>query len=195
MPPVQSTMLALGTTAPDFTLPAPDGTVHSLESSSGESGLLVAFICNHCPYVKHVYEELARLGHELPSQGVGMACIMSNDVERYPDDNPEKMAETAAANGWSFPYLHDETQEVAKAYKASCTPDFYLFDSDHQLVYRGQLDDSRPNSGIPVDGAHLREAIGNLLMGEPPVKKQIPAMGCAIKWVPGKEPEYATATA
>lgn len=195
MPPVQSTMLALGTKAPDFSLSAPDGSMHSLDSCAGHAGLLVAFICNHCPYVKHVYEELARLGHELPSQGIGMVCIMSNDVERYPDDSPEKMAETAEANGWNFPYLHDEAQDIAKAYKAACTPDFYLFDAHKKLVYRGQLDDSRPNSPIPVDGTHLREAISNLLMGEAPVKKQIPALGCAIKWVPGNEPEYAGITA
>ena len=122
MPPVQSTMLALGTKAPDFELPAPDGSMHSLDACAGHAGLLVAFICNHCPYVKHVYEELARLGHELPSQGIGMVCISANDVERYPDDGPEKMAETAEANGWSFPYLYDQTQEIAKAYGVEWVP-------------------------------------------------------------------------
>ncbi len=191
MPPVESTMLAVGTAAPDFSLPGADGTTHTLASCMGESGLLVAFICNHCPYVKHVFEELTRLGNELPPQGLGMVGIMSNDIERYPDDGPEKMAETARANGWSFPYLLDEDQSIARAYKASCTPDFYLFDKSGKLVYRGQLDDSRPKSTIPVDGTHLRQAIGNLLMGEAPLKQQRPSLGCSIKWIPGQEPEWS----
>ena len=191
MPPVESNMLAIGTDAPDFALSAPDGAVHTLADCTGERGLLVAFICNHCPYVKHVFDELARLDRDLPPQGIGMVGIMSNDVANYPDDAPEKMGETAAANGWSFPYLHDADQAVAKAYMAACTPDFYLFDADRKLVYRGQLDDSRPNSDVPVDGASLREAIGNLLMDEPPMSVQRPSLGCSIKWIPGQEPDWA----
>ena len=195
MPPVQSTMLPIGTPAPPFSLPGADGTLHDLDGCFGESGLLVTFICNHCPYVKHIFEELTRLGAELPPQGVGMVGIMSNDVDRYPDDGPDKMAETAAANGWTFPYLLDRDQSIAKTYKAACTPDFFLFDGARKLVYRGQLDDSRPNSGIEVDGTDLRNAIGNLLMGEPPLARQQPSLGCSIKWVPGQEPEWFTTSA
>lgn len=194
MPPVNSTMLELGTPAPDFSLEAPDGSSHDLAACMGTSGLLVTFICNHCPFVKHIGEELARLGEELPAQDIGMVGIMSNDTERYPDDAPAKMLEAAATYGWSFPYLFDATQEVAKAYHAACTPDFFLFDGDGKLVYRGQLDDSRPDSGIPVDGRDLRDAVTSLLGGDPPAANQKPALGCGIKWVPGNEPAYVSAS-
>lgn len=185
-------MLELGTTAPAFQLNAPDGTSHTNETVMGSKGLLVCFLCNHCPFVKHVGEELGRLAAELPPQGIGMVGIMSNDIERYPDDAPDKMAVTATEYGWSFPYLHDATQEVAKTYHAACTPDFFLFDGSGKLVYRGQLDDSRPNSELAVDGTDIREAIAGLLNNEPPQSTQKPALGCGIKWVPGNEPEYAT---
>ena len=189
MPPVESTMLAIGTTAPAFSLPSADGTIHTLEDCVGPSGLLVAFICNHCPYVKHVFEELTRLGNDLPPQGVGMVGIMSNDIERYPDDGPEKMGETAQANGWTFPYLLDQDQSIARAYKAACTPDFYLFDGECKLVYRGQLDGSRPNSGMTVDGADLRKAVATLLSGEPALDAQTPSLGCSIKWKASGAPD------
>ena len=193
MPPVNSTMLAIGTTAPAFSLPSGDGTVHSLEDCVGPSGVLVAFICNHCPYVKHVFEELTRLGNDLPAQGVGMVGIMSNDIERYPDDGPEKMIETARENGWTFPYLLDQDQSIAQRYNAACTPDFFLFDGECRLVYRGQLDDTRPDAGTP-DGADLRKAVAALLSGEPPLEAQTPSLGCSIKWIPGQEPDWFATT-
>ena len=194
MPQVNSTMLDLGTTAPAFSLESHDGSIHSLETCAGPIGLLVTFICNHCPFVKHIGEELTRLGRELPAQGIGMVGIMSNDVARYPDDGPEKMALTAAEYGWSFPYLLDTTQEIARNYHASCTPDFFLFDGSHKLVYRGQLDESRPNSDVAVDGKDLRNAVSALIAGEAPASNQKPALGCGIKWVPGNEPTYVGAS-
>jgi peroxiredoxin len=190
MPPANSTMLALGTTAPEFALPAPDGSVHSLEDCMGDRGLLVAFICNHCPYVKHIFSELTALGHELPDLGLGMVGIMSNDIENYPADAPDKMAETAREQDWRFPYLVDASQEVAKAYTAACTPDFFLFDADHALVYRGQLDESRPNSETPVTGDDLRAAIAALTAGNAVAQEQTPSLGCGIKWIPGQAPAY-----
>ena len=190
MPPANSTMLPLGTIAPEFTLQAADGRTHELSECEGRHGLLVVFMCNHCPYVKHIYDELTKLGRDCSALGIGMVGIMSNDIENYPDDAPDKMAETAAANGWTFPYLFDADQSVAKAYTAACTPDFFLFDSSKALVYRGQLDDSRPKTDIPVDGKDLRAALDALAAGEPIPADQKPALGCGIKWAPGQAPAY-----
>jgi len=185
-----STMLPLGTPAPDFTLPDPDGHTVSIDDFAGKPALLVMFICNHCPYVKHVQSELARLAKEYQQRGVGVVAINSNDVDKYPDDRPERMRHEAARVGYTFPYLFDATQEVARAYKAACTPDFYVFDADRKLVYRGQMDDSRPESGIPVTGKDLRAALDAVLAGKPAPAEQKPSMGCNIKWKPGNEPEY-----
>ena len=185
-----STMLPLGTKAPDFSLPNIDGRQVSLSDFEGAPALLVVFMCNHCPYVKHVADALAQLAREYQQRGVAVVGINSNDAEQYPDDSPEKMAEEAAARGYTFPYLYDETQEVAKAYRAACTPDFYVFDKDRKLVYRGQMDDSRPDSGIPVTGADLRAALDAVLEGKPIPAEQKPSIGCNIKWKPGNEPDY-----
>ena len=148
------------------------------------------FICNHCPYVKHVADELARLGKDYQSRGVAVVGINSNDAQSYPDDSPAKMADEVRNRGYTFPYLFDPDQSVAQAYKAACTPDFFLFDKHRKLVYRGQLDASRPNSGVPVTGEDLRRALDRLLAGEPPLEEQRPSIGCNIKWVPGREPSY-----
>ena len=184
-------MLPLGTPAPDWKLPAPaTGQFHDLDGSMGEKGLLVAFICNHCPYVVHVMPELDRLFDGLPAEGVGVVAVNANDVEKYPQDGPDKMAELVAARGWKIPFLLDETQQVAKAYHAACTPDFYLFDRNRELVYRGQLDGSRPGNDVPVTGEDLREAIRRLLEGREGLSFQRPSLGCNIKWKPGNEPDY-----
>lgn len=185
-----STMLPIGTTAPSFTLKEADGQKVSLDDFASRQAVLVMFICNHCPFVKHIASELANLARDYQPKGVGIVAINSNDVAKYPDDAPEKMAEEKKLRGYTFPYLFDETQEVAKAYRAACTPDFFLFDGDMKLVYRGQLDDSRPDSGIPVTGKDLRAAIDALLTGEPIPEPQKPSIGCNIKWKPGSEPEY-----
>ena len=185
-----STMLPLGTQAPHFQLPNVDGRVLSLADVAGPKGTVVMFICNHCPFVKHVADELARLGHEYLRRGIGFAAISSNDVATHPADSPEQMVAEADERGYAFPYLYDETQEVAKAYHAACTPDFYLFDADRKLVYRGQLDPSRPGSDVPVSGRDLRGAIEALLAGKAPVAEQVPSLGCNIKWKPGNEPGY-----
>jgi peroxiredoxin len=178
-------MLALGTRAPEFELLDTVSERHvSYRDVEGEHGTLVMFLCNHCPYVKHVQEELARIGREFPDRGVGVVAISSNDVEQYPQDGPEAMRSEAAAAGYAFPYLFDETQEVARAYHAACTPDFFLFDADRRLVYRGQLDDSRPKNGLPVTGRDLRAAIEALIAGEPVPEEQTPSIGCNIKWKP-----------
>ncbi len=178
-----STMLALGTPAPDFSLPdAVSGGTVSLGDFKGNKALVVMFICNHCPYVKHVADELAAIGRDYGDRGVGLVAISSNDVANYPDDSPDKMKAEAEARGYTFPYLFDDDQSVAKAYDAACTPDFYVFDADQKLAYRGQLDDSRPNSGQPVTGADLRTAIDALLAGDQPSDDQKPSMGCNIKW-------------
>ena len=177
-----STMQPLGITAPAFSLPDGEGATHSLESVRGDKGTLVIFMCNHCPFVIHIAEELARLGQDYPDRGVSIAAISSNDVATHPQDAPDKMVETARAWELTFPYLYDESQEVAKAYDAACTPDFFLFDADDKLVYRGQLDDSRPDSGIPVDGRHLRAAMDALVADEAISDHQMPSMGCNIKW-------------
>ncbi|GIK19070.1 MAG: thioredoxin family protein [Leptolyngbya sp. PLA2] len=185
-----STMLTLGTPAPAFTLAdAVSGRTVSLADFSGRP-LLVMFICNHCPFVKHVRSELARIGREYGERGVGIVAVCSNDVEKYPDDSPAKMRDEARAAGYTFPYLFDAAQDVAKRYRAACTPDFFLFDKQHRLVYRGQLDDSRPSNGIPVTGRDLRAALDAVLKGQMPTVEQRPSIGCNIKWKPGNEPEY-----
>ncbi len=190
-----STMLELDTEAPDFALPDTEGNIITKEKFRGP--LLVMFICNHCPYVKHVADELARIGKDYLPKGVGIVAIMSNDVENYPDDAPDKMKAEKAARGYPFPYLYDETQEVAKAYTAACTPDFFLFDAGHKLAYRGQLDDTRPHriaSGQydardgAAHGKDLRAALDAVLAGKVPSGEQKPSMGCNIKWKPGREP-------
>lgn len=187
-----STMLPLGTRAPAFSLPNVDGKTVSLADLSGAKGLVVIFMCNHCPFVKHLRAELARFGRECQSLGLAVVGISSNDVASHPDDSPAKMAEEHRAAGYTFPYLYDATQEVAQAYKAACTPDFYLFDADQALVYRGQFDSSRPSNGQPVTGADLRGAIQALLAGQPPLQQQRASIGCNIKWIAGREPDYFT---
>lgn len=189
-----STMLPLGTPAPPFSLPdhgdAPGGKLISLDDFAGAPALLVVFMCNHCPFVQHVAGELAALGRDLAARGVAMVGINSNDVAAYPDDNPERMAEEAQRQGWTFPYLLDATQDVAKAYRAACTPDFYLLDGDRRLVYRGQLDASRPGNGVAVTGADLRAAVDAVLSGGQVSNDQRASLGCNIKWKPGNEPDY-----
>jgi peroxiredoxin len=183
-------MLPLGVDAPEFSLPATDGRMVSLESFPGAKGYLVMFICNHCPFVKHVRPALARLTRQFQSQGVGVVAISSNDAAKYPADGPERMKEEVAAAGYTFPYLYDESQEVAKAYKAACTPDFFLFGADRKLAYRGGMDASRPGNNIPVTGEELTAAVEALLAGKKPSADQKPSVGCNIKWKPGREPEY-----
>ena len=190
MAAVNSTMLPLGTKAPDFRLPDTAGKIVSRTDFEKSAALLVIFMCNHCPYVKHIRSELAKLGRDYVPRGVAMVGISSNDVANYPADSPEKMAAEAKAAGYTFPYLFDATQEVAKAYRAACTPDIFLFDKEHRLVYRGQLDDSRPGNGIPVTGKDLRTALDAVVAGKPPVSTQKPSIGCNIKWKPGNEPDY-----
>ena len=185
-----STMLPLGTEAEDFLLTNIDGRTLSFADVAGERGTVLMFICNHCPFVKHVANELAAIGYEYMPKGVGMVAINSNDVSAHPADSPEQMIHESEQRGYSFPYLFDETQEVAKAYGAACTPDFYLFDGNHKLVYRGQLDGSRPDSGVPVTGEDLRKAIDALLESRPLPQPQHPSIGCNIKWRPGNEPQY-----
>jgi peroxiredoxin len=184
-----STMLPLGTTAPDFELPdVVTGKTVALRDFEGADALLVMFICNHCPYVKHVREGLAQLGRDHADTGLAIVAISANDPDTYPDDAPERMAEESRDAGYTFPYLFDEAQEVARAYTAACTPDFFLFDRGRALVYRGQFDDSRPNSGIPVTGQDLRAAIDAVLAGQPVSEDQRPSVGCSIKWREGNEP-------
>ena len=183
-------MVPLGTKAPDFRLPDTDGNLVSLEDLQGASALVVIFLCNHCPYVKHIRGGLAQLGRDFVPRGVAIVGISSNDVANYPADSPARMVQEAKEAGYTFPYLYDESQEVAKAYRAACTPDLYLFDSDQRLVYRGQLDDSRPGNGLPVTGKDLRQALEAVLSGKPVVSPQKPSIGCNIKWKPGNEPDY-----
>ena len=185
-----STMLPLGTQAPDFSLINVDSQTVSLSDFSGKPALLVMFICNHCPFVKHIADELSALGREYQSRGAGVVAISSNDSTKYPEDSPEQMVHEAENRGYVFPYLFDEEQEVAKAYHAACTPDFYIFDGDQKLVYRGQLDDSRPGNEIPVTGSDLRAALDAVLAGQPVAQQQTPSIGCNIKWVETQEPEY-----
>lgn len=185
-----STMLPLGTEAPDFSLPDYDGKTVKRDDFRGKKGLLVIFMCNHCPYVKHVAPELAKLANDYLPQDVGIVGISSNDVEKYPDDSPEMMKAEAAAQGYTFPYIYDESQAVAQVYKAACTPDFYLFDAEMKLVYRGQLDGTRPKEGSTPNGEDLRAAIDALLASEPIPEPQRPSIGCNIKWKEGAEPGY-----
>lgn len=185
-----STMLPLGTLAPDFSLPNVDGRTVSLADFKQAPALVVVFMCNHCPFVKHVAPELARLAKDYQPRGVAFVGISSNDAAAFPDDSPAKMKEEAKARGYTFPYLYDETQKTAQAYRAACTPDFYLFDGGRKLVYRGQLDASRPDSGIPVTGADLRAALDAVLSGKAPSAEQRPSIGCNIKWRMGNEPDY-----
>lgn len=178
-----SNMLPLGTQAIDFELPNYNLDGHfSLYQGKGETGTLIMFICNHCPFVKHINHELAQLAKDYQSKGIQVVAINSNDVENYPDDAPELMTNNAKENDFIFPYLFDESQEVAKQYDAACTPDFYLFNEDLKLVYRGQLDDSRPGNEIPVTGKDLRDAIESLLHHQLPSENQKPSIGCNIKW-------------
>lgn len=185
-----STMLQLGTSAPDFSLVNVDGRTVSLSDFRGASALLVMFVCNHCPFVKHVANELQRLASDYQSRGVAIVAINSNDASQYPDDSPERMVHEAEERGYTFPYLFDEEQDVAKAYRAACTPDFFLFDRQQRLAYRGQLDDSRPRSDIPVTGADLRAALEAVLAGASVPERQRPSIGCNIKWRAGNEPDY-----
>ena len=185
-----STMLPLGKPAPDFALPDTEGKTVSLSDFADAPALLVIFMCNHCPYVKHVADALAKLAKEYQDRGVAVVGINSNDARSFPEDSPEQMAAEVQRRGYTFPYLYDETQHVAKAYRAACTPDFYLFGKDRKLVYRGQMDSSRPQSGIEVTGEDLRAALDAVLAGEPVPEQQKPSLGCNIKWKPGNEPGY-----
>lgn len=187
---VPSTMLQLGSEMPGFQLPDPSGRLISSESLQGSPATLVMFICNHCPFVKHIKPRLAEVTKELVERGVAVVGINSNDAQTHPDDSPTAMAQDIKQFGYAFPYLVDDTQEVAKAFRAACTPDFFLFDIDHKLAYRGQFDDSRPNNDIPVTGADLMGAAEALLEGKPVPEDQKPSIGCNIKWKPGNEPEY-----
>jgi peroxiredoxin len=178
-----SNMLPLGTPAPDFALAEPlTGKTRCLADVRGAQATVVMFLCNHCPFVKHVNAELVRLAQDYQPRGVGVVAICSNDAARYPDDAPPRMAEAARQLGYPFPYLHDATQQVAQAYQAACTPDFYVFDAQGRCAYRGQLDDSRPSNGKPVTGADLRAALDALLAGRPVSDRQVPSVGCNIKW-------------
>nr|WP_299384470.1 thioredoxin family protein [Allomuricauda sp.] len=178
-----SNMLALGTKAPDFNLLDTVSDTHtSLEEVKGKHGTVVMFICNHCPFVVHVNPKIAELGRTYQAKGIGFVAISSNDVDNYPDDAPDLMKLKAEEEGYTFPYLYDGSQAVAKAYDAACTPDFYLFDSDLNLVYRGQLDDSRPGNGLPLTGNDLQQAMDSLLEGSPISNDQKPSIGCNIKW-------------
>ncbi len=183
-------MLALGSAAPDFSLPDVTGKTVSLSDFKNSPALLVMFICNHCPFVKHVRGELAKLGRDYSSKGAALVAINANDASKYPDDGPERMKEEVKSAGYTFPYLYDLTQNVAQAYRAACTPDFFLFDRERRLVYRGQLDDSRPGNGVPVTGKDLRAALDAVLAGKPVPPDQKPSIGCNIKWKPGNEPDY-----
>jgi peroxiredoxin len=185
-----STMLPLGTKAPDFSLPDPSGKTVKLADFVGKPALLVVFMCNHCPYVKHVAAGLAQLAKDYQARGAAVVGISSNDVKNHPDDSPANMAEESKLRGYTFPYLYDESQAVAKAYRAACTPDFYVFDRDHKLVYRGQMDASRPDSVIPVTGQDLRAALDAVLAGKAPGADQKPSIGCNIKWSPNNGPDY-----
>lgn len=189
-----STMLELGTRAPDFQLKnAVDGQVVSLADFRDDAALLVMFICNHCPYVQHVLGELGRVAADYMPRGVAVVAINSNSLRTHPQDGPEHMKELARAEGWTFPFLFDDTQDVAKRYRAACTPDFFLFDGQRKLAYRGQLDDSRPRNDVPVTGRDLRAALDAVLAGQPIGGEQKPSMGCNIKWRPGNEPNYVGA--
>jgi peroxiredoxin len=184
-------MLDLGTEAPDFALPdVVSGRTVSLSDFSDKAGVLVMFICNHCPYVKHVRDGLAQMGRDYADSGIGVVAICANDAETHPGDSPEAMRVEAEKAGYVFPYLHDEDQAVTAAFTAMCTPDFFLFGPDRTLVYRGRFDESRPDSGIPVTGSELRAALDAVLAGEAVPEDQHASMGCSIKWKPGNQPAY-----
>lgn len=185
-----STMLELGTQAPAFSLPDTEGNIVALDDFQGAPALLVIFSCNHCPFVKHVIDPLVALIKEYQAQNVAVVAINSNDVDNYPDDHPDLMVREARQRGFTFPYLYDEDQSVAQAYRAACTPDFFLFDGEQKLVYRGQMDGSRPGNNIAISGEDLRNALDAVLDGKAPLADQQPSMGCNIKWKPGNEPEY-----
>ena len=179
----ESNMLPLGTKAPSFTLPDTiSGNQLSLEDLQGQNATVIFFLCNHCPYVIHVNEELVRIANDYHSKGVSFVAISSNDVEKYPEDSPDKMAIVAKVLRYPFPYLYDESQEVAKAYDAACTPDIYVFDHQMDLAYRGRLDESRPGSGVPLTGSDLRNAIDAIIGGQAIPEPQYPSAGCSIKW-------------
>ena len=180
----ESTMLPLGTLAPDFALPEPSGREWRLRDFAPAKALVVAFICNHCPYVVHVIDEFVALTREYLPRGVRVVAISANDVVKYPQDAPDKMAEFARVHGFEFPYLYDESQAVARAYDAACTPDFYVFGADVRLVYRGRMDGSTPGNKVPVTGADMRAALDAVLAGGMPAAEQVPSMGCNIKWKP-----------
>lgn len=189
---ISSAILPLGSQAPAFELPdVGSGQRYSLDSFSGKTALLVMFICRHCPYVVHVEQELTKIGQDYRDTSLGIVAISSNDPVGYPDDAPPKLKEMALRLGFTFPFCHDETQEVAKAYRAACTPEFYLFDRDRRLAYHGQLDESRPGNNKPVTGRNLRSAIQAVLVGKPVDGTQRPSIGCSIKWKPGHAPPYA----
>ncbi len=186
-----STMMPLGTAAPAFQLPdVVSGDLISLDTFCDRKALLVMFICQHCPFVKHVQTELAQIGYDYREKGLGMIAISANDVANYPNDSPENLKKMAETLNFSFPLCYDETQEVAQRYTAACTPDFFLFDRQRTLVYRGQLDDSRPSNGMPVTGQDLRAALNAVLAGQAVTSDQKPSIGCNIKWKPGNEPAY-----
>ena len=187
-----STMLPLGTTAPKFELPdvVSSNETISLATFSDRKALLLMFICQHCPFVKHVQQELAKIGQDYSDRSLGIVAISANDVANYPNDSPEKLKQMAEELGFNFPFCYDESQEVSKSYTAACTPDFFLFDGEQKLVYRGQLDDSRPSTDIPVTGKDLRQAIDAVLEGREIDSEQKPSIGCNIKWKPGNEPRY-----
>lgn len=187
---VPSTMLPLGTTAPPFALPDARGVLVRSDDLEGPA-LVVAFICNHCPFVRHLGPVLGTVARQLRDRGVVLVAITANDVSTHPEDGPEGMAATAAEFDWDFPYLHDESQDVAKAYRAACTPDLYVFDGDRRLVYRGQFDASRPSNDTPVTGTDLLRAVEAVLTGQPVPEDQMPSLGCSIKWKTGQEPDWA----
>ena len=188
-----STMLELGTAAPNFSLISTEGKSVSLGDFADAKALLVIFMCNHCPFVIHVADELARLAGRYQARGVAVVGINANDVANHPEDAPDKMKQEKQQRGYTFDYLYDRTQQVAQAYRAACTPDFFVFDAERKLAYRGQMDDSRPDSGIPVTGADLRGALDAVLAGQAAPADQKPSMGCNIKWIAGREPAYASA--
>lgn len=180
-----SAMLPLGTPAPDFSLPDPGGTPHTLDDIAGSApAFVVMFLSNHCPYVKHIGRELGLVTQRFLARGAAVVGIMSNDVAAYPDDAPPLMATTARSYGWDFPYLYDESQDVARAYSAACTPDLFVFDGQRRLAYRGQFDGSRPSNDMPVTGSDLKAAVDALLAGNSPADDQLPSLGCNIKWKP-----------
>ena len=183
-------MLPLGTTAPDFKLPDPNGKIVALTDFKDKTALVVIFMCNHCPYVVHIRSGLAQLARDYASRNVAIVGINANDAKNYPADSPAKMKEEVQAAGYTFPYLYDETQTVAKVYRAACTPDIFLFNRGHRLVYRGQFDASRPGNGIPVTGKDLRAALDAVLAGKPTSEFQVASIGCNIKWKAGNEPDY-----